>query len=119
MNNRGFTLIELIIVVAVLAVFGTIGTLNLTTTLDRQRLEADEISVFQLNDATESYALVSGSSLDDTSDDFVFKDCSLDYNLMINRLMDNGFLVFSLEVESENAEFKWDTNAQEWILVIN
>ncbi len=122
MNKKGFTLIELIVVIAIMVVIVTIGAPNLFDTMKKKSMEADEITVFQLNDSTESYALVRGSSLDYNNANFVFKDCEvagvLDADLMIGKLMENGFLISAPEVKSKNAEFMWDKVAMKWIVHI-
>ena len=57
-NKKGFTLIELIVVIAIMVVIVTIGAPNLFDTMKKKSMEADEITVFQLNDSTESYNFV-------------------------------------------------------------
>ena len=123
MNNRGFTLIELVTIIFIAMVVATIGAISLSSSLDRQELEADEMAAYSLTDSTESYALVSGTSLDYYASDFVFSDCesggSLNADLMIGKLMENGFLISKPSAQTKNAEFQWDITAQEWKIVVS
>ena len=122
MNNKGFTLIELVTVIFIMVILVSIGAPNFIDSLHKKELEADEIAVYQLNDSTESYALVMGSSLTYAASDFVFSDCKvdgeLDTDLMIGKLLENGFLISAPEVQSKNAEFQWDTVAREWKVMV-
>lgn len=121
-NNKGFTLIELLIVLIILAIALTIGAPNFFAGLQKERLEADQNAVLSLNDATESYALVSGTSLDDTATNFVFADCmsggSYNESMMIDKLVQNGFMIAGMQTESEGAEFNWNTVTDQWELLI-
>ena len=120
MNKKGFTLIELIIVIAIIVIVVSIGAPNFFNTVTKKALEADEMTAFQLNDSTESYALVTGASMDYNSTNFVFSDCEVngeyDADLMIGKLLENGFLISAPEVQSKNAVFMWDKVAREWIV---
>lgn len=122
-NNKGFTLIEVLVVIIILAVALTIGAPYFFTGLQGERLEADENAILQLNDATESYALVSGSSLNETDANFVFGDCvsggNYDESMMLDKLVQNGFLVAGMQTESEGASFNWNTTTDTWELVIS
>jgi len=118
MRNKGFTLVELIAVIAIIVIVASIGAPAYFNSLRRKEMEADEMAAYQLTDSTESYALVTGRSLDSSSTDFVFSDCyvsgSLDSDLMIDKLMENGFLLSRPDVQSKNAELTWDTSTRKW-----
>ena len=118
MNKKGFTLIELIVVIAIMVIILSIGSPYFFNTIKKKALEADEMTAYQLTDSTESYALVRGSSLDYGDADFVFSDCEvagvLDADLMIGKLMENGFLISAPDIKSKNAELIWDKTAKKW-----
>jgi len=118
MRNKGFTLIELVIVIAVMVIVVSIGAPNYFNSLRRKELEADEMAAYQLTDSTETYAMVTGRSLDSSSTNFIFSDCylsgSLDTDLMIGKLMENGFLLSPPVTQSKNAVFVWDTSTRKW-----
>ena len=121
MNNKGFTMLELIATVAVLFIVAGIAAPSMISLLDHQSAEADEILAYQLNDATESYALVTGSSLDFNATDFVFSDCevsgALSTDLMVAKLMENGYLMAKPDPNQSNVEFQWNKGSQEWRVV--
>lgn len=123
MNNKGFTMIELVIVFFIILIIASIGTVNFLNTQRKQALKADEMAVYQLNDSTETYALVSGTSLEYADSDFVFNDCkvggNLSVDLMIAKLMENGFLISEPQVQSKDAEFSWDSGADKWMVIVN
>lgn len=122
-KNKGFTLIEVLVVLIILGIVLTIGAPLFFRGLEGERLEADENAVMQLNDSTQSYALVSGTSLDDTSVNFVFGDCivgeEFDESMMIDKLVQNGFMIAGMRTESEGVEFNWNTTTDQWELVFN
>ncbi|MBN2880263.1 MAG: prepilin-type N-terminal cleavage/methylation domain-containing protein [Clostridia bacterium] len=118
MRNKGFTLVELIAVIAIIVIVASIGAPAYFNSLHRKEMEADEMAAYQLTDSTESYALVTGRSLDSASSNFIFSDCylsgSLDADLMMDKLMENGFLLSRPVIQSKNAEFIWDTSTRKW-----
>lgn len=126
-NNKGFTLIELIVIILVMGILVGIGYPNYMKSLDRKEREADEMAIFQLNDCTETYAMIMGASLDFDDGNFVFIDCLvydadadetlLNADLMMNKLMENGYLIAPPSVKTTGAKFGWDADNQEWEFV--
>ena len=59
MKNKGFTLIEIIIVIAILGVVGTVITINLTSTLNSTNQKQCDEFVRKIEDAACSYTSMS------------------------------------------------------------
>jgi len=120
LNKKGFTLIELVITISILMIVLGIAAPNFMGTLRKEQREADETLIYQLNDSTESYALVSGSTLNYADVNFVFNDCkvngNVDYDLATAKLMENGFMISVPDANSKDASFAWDQARNEWYL---
>lgn len=120
LRNKGFTFLELTLILALIVIVAAIGGPSLIKMLDSGRSDADEALLYQLNDATESYVTVSGLSLDSNAADFVFNDCkvggNLDNDLMIAKLIENGFMISEPKINSKNMEFQWSTAHRKWIM---
>lgn len=120
LRSKGFTFLELTLVLALIVIVAAIGGPRLINMLQRGQIEADETLLYQLNDATESYVTVSGLNLDYNADDFVFNDCkvggTLDNDLMINKLIENGFMISKPEINSRDKEFQWSIPHRKWII---
>jgi prepilin-type N-terminal cleavage/methylation domain-containing protein len=111
-NNRGFTLIELIIVLAMLAILAFITIPRLTAAVIRAQLAADIANVKVLNDTTAAYAAYRDIPVSD-----VFSAASTDAARM-QVLVDAGFLSEAPQPQEKDAAFEWDTGSQTWVLRI-
>ncbi len=63
MENKGFTLIEILIVIAILGVVGTVITINLTETLNSTNQKQCDEFVKKIEDAACSYTSMSNKTI--------------------------------------------------------
>ena len=64
-NQKGFTLVELVVVIAILGILGGIAVPRFTKYQEEAKLAADEATVSTLNSAIGLYYATNDSSLDD------------------------------------------------------
>jgi len=79
MNNKGFTLMELTIVLAILAIIAAILIPSFLTTSDRARLRGDIHSARVIQNAYELYRLERGVSPGDSIDSIIERLQMTDY----------------------------------------
>mgnify|MGYP003699977431 CR=1 FL=1 len=75
-DERGFTLIELIVVIAILGILAAIAVPRVTTSLSNAKTNADEANIKILQNAVERYYVEKGtypSTLDDLVPDYIDK----------------------------------------------
>lgn len=109
-RQRGFTLVELLIVIAVLALLGGVVALAITGIARRARANADDASVERLNNATAYYAANEGKARG-----AIFAADSSDNDKLL-LLVAAGYLRTVPIPQQPDASFLWDTGAELWTL---
>ncbi len=112
-NQKGFTLIELIIVIAILGILSTIMTPYVVGFINHAKISADQTTVRTLNSLTTLYGVENQNLQED-----VFVGFNTDEE-RITQLVDTGFLSFFVKPQVENACFIWDIENQHWIYLVS
>lgn len=107
-QKRGYTLIELIVVIAILTILTTTIIIGAFALINYSKTAADNASLHILSDATQFY----GKEMATASDD-VFYGITTDIDRM-NKLVTEGYLQAVIIPQTENKQFKWQTATQEW-----
>ena len=95
-NNRGFTLLELLIALAILAIIAAIIIPNFFATTDRARLRSDIASARVIQNAMELYHAERGENL-----------AGLDFNIILSRLNDADFITVELASDTQTEGAVW------------
>ena len=98
--KSGFTLIELILVIAILGVISGIGIPKFSGFIQTSRLSADQATVENLNKATPLARMTSS-----TDDLFLDEDESSEDLLAI--LVSDGYFTDDIKPQSKGGKFKW------------
>ena len=107
---KGFTLIEIIIVIVILAVLSAIAVPKLSGLTEKARIKADQASIATLNNATMLYRVSNNISSDD-----VFANIkSYNDEERIQVLADHYLLAKNITAQQKDARFAWDIDAQKW-----
>jgi prepilin-type N-terminal cleavage/methylation domain-containing protein len=110
--RRGFTLIELIVVIAVLSILAGVGIPAFLILTERAKVAADEATLKILNDSTLVYAAIENIR---TSD--IFAGINED-DARIEELVDAGILDKPAVPQKKDAEFNWHVEYQRWLYSI-
>jgi len=111
MNKKGFTLIELIVVIAILGILAAIAVPMFTGFTERARIAADQATVRTLNSVT-PFARMNLSGSDP------FRDDAKSDEELIEFLIDGGYLDSMVKAQSKDASFKWRKDDERWYLMI-
>lgn len=110
--KRGFTLIELIIVITIIGILFAISIPKFAGIIERAKINADNATLGSLNKATALYSLESYDGGED-----IFAGVG-DDEAKIQHLGDAGFLEESnIKAQKKGASFKWDIDDQKWSYV--
>lgn len=108
-NQKGFTLIELVVVIAILGILALIAVPRFITFQEQARLKTDLANVRILNSVTPMYrwSLLS-------EDPFMIDGKAPEQ--LIDILVNEGFLISMVEAQSKDAEVAWDFETERWYL---
>jgi len=109
MKNKGFTLLELIVVIAILAILSMTLIPSVLNYTEGAKTSVDLSNVSLLNSITMVYKLN-----DDINTDDIFEGLTTDDQRM-QTLINAGLLDEVIEPKQVDYSFKWDINKQSWI----
>ncbi|OPL08284.1 MAG: hypothetical protein AVO33_01165 [delta proteobacterium ML8_F1] len=109
-GKKGFTLVELVVVIAILGILASMAVPRFIGFTDRGRIAADQASLKTLNLATSGYRIK--KELPSAAD--VFTGFDEDRERM-EQLVASGFLEKVLEPQKPDAEFLWQVASQRWL----
>lgn len=91
-NNKGITLMELVIVLAIISIIGAILAPNFTSTTDKARLRSDIQSTMVIQNAIDLYRIETGRSINGSTKD------------ILSRLSQHGYLGTNAQTLSPQTE---------------
>ena len=110
-KKKGFTLTEVIVVVAILGILMAIAFPKLSGFLQRARITADQSTLRTLNTSTVLY----GANLQKFGND-IFIDFDTDEKRM-EELLIKGFIDYPAKPNVENTKFTWVVEDQLWMIL--
>jgi len=108
-NRKGFTLIELIVVIALLAILSAILIPSISNYIHSAKVVTDQSSVRTLNSLTALYSIDNNILEGD-----IFNGFNTDEQRM-NELVNEGYLTSIVVPELEESEFIWNIENQTWL----
>jgi prepilin-type N-terminal cleavage/methylation domain-containing protein len=112
-NNKGFTLMEVLVVIFIIAILAALIIPRLTDLTHSANEAVDKTKLHNLNLATSIYRSEKGTEGTD-----IFE--GIDSNLLrMNKLVTEGYLQDILIPRLIEHEFVWDVSEQYWELVVN
>lgn len=90
-KNNGFTLVELIVIIALLAVISTIFAVNMVQTLNKNKERDYEDFVNQIKSAADAYVTIDNSALSGLYDGESWVE------ITVGTLIDEGYLRYDIE----------------------
>ncbi len=110
-NNKGFTLIELIVVIAILGILTAIALPMLLGFVDQSKIVADQASVKNLNDVTPIFrTYVSGSD--------PFEDETKSNEELLQALVNAGYFASASKPQTKDASYSWSFDNQRWYFLL-
>ena len=111
-HRDGFTLVELLIVLAMLGILLAIAVPRVGGLIERAQITADQASLRTLNTATDIYAIDKDNAADD-----ILAGFGTDKERM-EELVDKGLLRTIAKPQRKGAAFLWHIDSQEWLYSI-
>lgn len=110
-HKKGFTLIELIVVIAVMAILSAVAVPRIFSILERSRISADKASLKTLNTVTSVYRITNES-------DDPFEDRDNTSEVLMGYLVDSEYIPRAVTPQKTDAEFIWDFDTEVWLYSI-
>lgn len=110
MNEKGLTLIELLIVIVVIGIIAGFSIVKVTSIVSTTRINVDSFNLSTLNAVTEDYAQIYAGSGSD-----IFDGIGTDVNRM-QSLVTKGYLSSTIRVQQSGATMEWSVTDQVWYL---
>lgn len=112
-SKKGFTLIEIMVVIALLVILASASIILVVPYLDKAKTTGDINSLHILNAATALYAADRIANSDNAAD--IFSGISSDAARM-SKLVTGGYMDAPVKAQQKGQTFKWLLNAQQWVL---
>ena len=112
-SKKGFTLIEIMVVIALLVILASASIIFVVPYLDKAKTTGDFNSLHILNAATALYAADRIANSDYAAD--IFSGISSDAPRM-SKLVSGGYMDAPVKAQQEGQSFEWDVDNQEWVL---
>ena len=111
MNNKGVTLVELLISIVVLGIIAGFTGVAVGTVIHNTKVKVDSLNVDTLNALTIKYSNYTGIALDEVFDGVADDDSRMQL------LVDEGTLSKPVIPQQTGATFEWDDTELLWNLV--
>jgi len=108
-NKKGFTLIELIVVIAIVGVLAAVAVPSYIAYIDKSRAAADSYTLGELNEATRVYYAEAPSPNP-------FELSSSTNATLMQALVGKGFFTEAPVPKQADVAFTWDFNSKVWLL---
>ena len=101
-TTKGFTLVELLVVIAILAILATVSVVGYTSFITKANISNDTVIARELT------TLIQATDITDPVEDF---------DDVINVLYQNGFLLANLNTKTQGCFFVWESTNNQILLV--
>ncbi len=109
-KKRGFTLLELIIVIAILSILVAVLIPTVSGYIDKANIATDTANLRTLNSISQLYRLESNPITEE-----IFAGLGTDSSRM-NALISDGYLNEAIIPKQKDKTFTWNTGVQQWLL---
>ena len=109
-RKNGFTLIELIVVIALIGILSSIIVISYSRHIEESRIAVDQQTLLTLNHATRYYETQDPSPNP-------FKIATNNDNTLMQVLVDSKYLPNKVKTLQKNTSFQWNFDKDVWILV--
>ena len=108
-TKKGFTLVELIVVVAVLVILASVAIPNFVFISSKAAITTDIANLMILNNATQYYKITKNIKSED-----IFNGIGSDLDRII-KLINEGYLAEEIETQKNDTFFYWNVASQKWL----
>jgi len=107
MNEKGVSLVELLIVIVVLGIIASISVISVSNIIESTKVRADEANVIQLNQVTRLYTLSNPNS--------TVLETQTDAHFLINYLFEQQYINTIVTLQAKDGFFSFDQNLKLWL----